>query len=179
MGFRLIFNHAFKMAQYLLMETATASRYTSTATHKFWPTHWWWELVVTPPWRAPCEWMEVWLICSASESHGLAGLQPSARLFISFSHSQHSLTHTLVRAHKHTYPFGVNSPKRTISFDSHNVINLKQTTIQKHHMMATKQNMLIDISKSISFWRFVQCNLIKVHWGDSQRCTENRLNSAS
>lgn len=101
------------------------------------------EHVVGVPWRAPYEWMEVWLICSAPESHRLARLQSPARLFISLCHSQHSLTHT------HADTFGMLLATRTISLDSLNAINLKQTNIQRHHIITAKQIMLTDISKSI------------------------------
>lgn len=70
-----------------------------------------------------CNWMRVLLICSALESHGLAALQPSVRLFVSFCHSAHTDTHTKA----HTHAFGRLSAVSTIPLDSHNAINLKQT----------------------------------------------------
>lgn len=90
-----IFNYACKTAQYLWRG--------KSAMHGGWQTQW--ERVVTPPRRAPCEWMEVWLICSASESRWLAVLQSSARLFISFFHCRHTLyTHVWLKcAHNTTW----------------------------------------------------------------------------
>lgn len=158
MRFRLIFNHAFTMAQYLLVETYRITVHINIHQHTNSDRHRRWEHVVTSPWRAPCEWMEVWLICSASESHGLAGFQSSARLFISFSHSQHSLTHT------HTLTFGTPSATRTIPLDSQNVINLKQTQNSEAPYDGHKRNYAnlhfkINLFMKISA---VQCT-IKVH----------------
>ena len=114
-----------------------------------------WEHVVAPPWRAPCEWMEVWLICSAPESHGWQGSSPLLA-YSSLSPTANTLSHS------HT--FGIPSATRTIPLDSHNVINLKQTKIQRHHMMATKTNYAnchfkINLFSEISA---VRCT-IKVH----------------
>ncbi len=56
-------------------------------------------------------------------------------------------THT--QAHTHIS----GTPLATRTINSHNVINLKQTNIHRHYMMATVQMILINISKSISSWR--------------------------
>lgn len=78
--------------------------------------------------------MEVWLICSASESHKLAGFQSSARLFMTFSYSQHSPTHT----HTHIWH---KLAHLTIPLDSQSAINLKQTKIDRYCVSTTEEIM--------------------------------------
>lgn len=104
--------------------------------HGCWQTQW--ERVVTPPRRAPCEWMEVWLICSASESRCLAGLQSSARLFISFFHCRHTL---------YTHTFGWSALTTLTWFSQYQ----KQTKMQKPHVTATDQTMQMA-GRDSSWW---------------------------
>lgn len=101
-------------------------------------------------------------------------------LFLPQTTSSDTHTHTHVW-HKFT--------RHTIPLDSQDAINLKQTKIPMKHMMAIKQIMLSDDSKSISSWSAARRTVkvhqdfssehIKVHSSYSQRYAENRLNSTS
>lgn len=53
-----------------------------------------------------------------------------------------------IHTHTHTYIWHILSQQNKAS-DSHNSINLKQAGTRKHRAMATKQIMLIGISKSL------------------------------
>lgn len=94
-----------------------------------------------------------WRFGSSAVRRSLTGWQGSSPLlaYSSLSATANIVPHT--HTHKHTHTFGPPSATRTIPLDSHNAINLKQTKIARRHMMATKQIMLIDISKSVSSWR--------------------------
>lgn len=91
--------------------------------------------------------MNGWRFGSSAVRWSLTGWHGSSPLL---AYSSLSATANIVwHTHTHADTFGTLLATRTISLDSLNAINLKQTNIQRHHIITAKQIMLTDISKSI------------------------------